>query len=139
MNWKILKTTCGCQKDSFINELLMRMVTVGIISWEYMDKNFASSGEISASQKWLKIIHTAFFSFPSCLEGKIIPFINHIIKNSVNEDAKKNIIKYKNSIMINNHLQLAMKNLEMWQRVCEANGINRRKAIGLTAYSEKRK
>ena len=59
------------------------------------------------------------FLSPSWLEGKVIPFINRIIENSLNDDAKKNIIRYKNSIMINKHLQLAMKNLEKWQIFCE--------------------
>ena len=104
-----------------------------------MGKNFASPSEISASQTFIKAIHTAMFPSPSCLEGKVIPFINHIIENSLNEDAKKNIIRYKNSIMINNNFQLAMKNLEKWRNFCEKHGINRRKAIGLAAYFEKRK
>jgi hypothetical protein len=79
------------------------------------------------------------FLSPSWLEGKVIPFINRIIENSLNDDAKKNIIRYKNSIMINKHLQLAMKNLEKWQIFCEKNGINRGTAISLAAYFEKRK
>ena len=114
--------------------LLERMLMLGIVSWEYMGKNFASSGEISASQKFFKTISKVMFPSPSCLESKVIPFINHIIENSLNEDSKKNIIRCKNSIIINKKFQLAMKNLEKWQNFCERNGINRRKAISLTAY-----
>ena len=118
--------------------LMVRMLMLGIASWEYMGKNFASSGEISASQKFFKTIIKVMFPSPPCLESKVIPFINHIIENSLNEDAKKNIIRCKNSIMINNHFQLGMKNLEIWQKFCEETGINRRKAIGLVAYFGKR-
>ena len=118
--------------------LLQRMLMLGIASWEYMGKNFASAGEISASQKFFKTIIRVMFPSPPCLESKVIPFINHIIENSLNEDAKKNIIRCKNSIMINNHFQLGMKNLEIWQKFCEETGINRRKAIGLVAYFGKR-
>ena len=114
--------------------LMDRMLMLGIASWEYMGKNFASAGEISASQKFFKTIIKVMFPSPTCLESKVIPFINHIIENSLNEDSKKNILRCKNSIIINNHFQLAMKNLEKWQKFCEETGINRRKAISLTAY-----
>jgi hypothetical protein len=107
--------------------LMKRMLMLGITSWKYMDKNFASSGEISASQKFLKTIIQVMFPSPSCLESKVIPFINHIIENS-QENSKKKIIRCKNSFIINNHFQVAMKN-----NFCEATGINRRKAISLTA------
>ena len=114
--------------------LLQRMLMLGIASWKYMGKNFASSGEISASQKFFKTIIKVMFPSPTCLESKVIPFINHIIESSLNEDSKKNIIRSKNSIIINKHFQLAMKNLKKWQKFCEETGINRRKAISLTAY-----
>lgn len=39
--------------ERFIFSLLKSSVMVGIISWEYMDKHFASPSEISASQKLL--------------------------------------------------------------------------------------
>ena len=58
---------------------------------EYMGKNFASAGEISASQKFFKTIIRVMFPSPLCLESKVIPFINHIIESSLNEDSKKNI------------------------------------------------
>ena len=114
--------------------LLQRMLMLGIASWKYMGKNFASSGEISASQKFFKTIIKVMFPSPTCLESKVIPFINHIIESSLNEDSKKNIIRSKNSIIINKYFQLAMKNLKKWQKFCEETGINRRKAISLTAY-----
>ena len=67
-------------------------------------------------------------------EDKVIQFINHLIETSLNEDVKKNLIRYKNSMMINSKLQLTMKKLETFKKICKKYGINRRKAIGLTAY-----
>ena len=114
--------------------LINRRLMLGIASLEYMGKNFASAGEISACQKFFKTIIRVMLPSPTCLESKVIPFINHIIENSLNEDSKKNILRCKNSIIINNHFHLAVKNLEKWQKFCEETGINRRKAISLTAY-----
>ena len=122
------------EPEILAGSVMQRMLMLGIASWRYMGKNFASSGEISASQKFFKTIIKVMFPSPTCLESKVIPFINHIIESSLNEDSKKNIIRSKNSIIINKHFQLAMKNLKKWQKFCEETGINRRKAISLTAY-----
>ena len=122
------------EPEILAGSVMQRMLMLGIASWRYMGKNFASSGEISASQKFFKTIIKVMFPSPTCLESKVIPFINHIIESSLNEDSKKNIIRCKNSIIINKYFQLAMKNLKKWQKFCEETGINRRKAISLTAY-----
>ena len=151
-------TDCGpyCTKDvekcvqPMICKLVHRILTVGIVCWEYMDKNFASPHVAhldseslkmlpsnlhceSENSSMLKKINKAIFYSPFS-EDKVILFINHLIETSLNEDVKKKIIRYKNSMMINSKLQLTMKKLEIFQKICETYGINRRKAINLTAY-----
>ena len=131
-------------------KLVHRIITVGIVCWEFMDKNFAlvvsksdaenlkmllseDSDSSSNNSSMLKEINTAIFYSPFS-EDKVILFINHLIETSLNEDVKKKLIRYKNSMMINSKLQLTMKNLGKYQKFCETYGINRRKAIDLTAY-----
>ena len=146
-------TDCGpyCTKNEgkcghpTICKLVHRILTVGIVCLEYMDKYFASSHLDWESLKklqsnlccenssMLKEINKAIFYSPFS-EDKVILFINHLIETSLNEDIKKKIIRYKNSMLINSKLQLTMKNLEKYQNFCEEHGINRRKAINLTAY-----
>ena len=133
-----------CGKPIFC-KLVHRILTVGIVCLEYMDKYFASSHLDWESLKklqsnlccenssMLKEINKAIFYSPFS-EDKVILFINHLIETSLNEDIKKKIIRYKNSMLINSKLQLTMKNLEKYQNFCEEHGINRRKAINLTAY-----
>ena len=140
------KGNCG---QPTICKLVHRILTVGIVCWEYMDKNFASphldweslkklpsnlrSNLRCDNSSMLKEINKAIFYSPFS-EDKVILYINHLIETSLNEDIKKKIIRYKNSMLINSKLQLTMKNLEKYQNFCEEHGINRRKAINLTAY-----
>jgi hypothetical protein len=121
-----------CGKPIFC-KLVHRILTVGIVSWEYMDKNFALEEGLKISPSIFREINNAIFYSPFS-EDKVMLFINHIIETSLDEDIKKKITRYKNSLLINSKLQLTLKKLENFQNFCEKHGIKRRKAINLTAY-----
>ena len=123
------KLPCG---QPTICKLVQRILTVGIVCWDKFG-SLRKNMEEKISTSTLRHINKAIFYSPFS-EDKVMLFINHLIETSLDEDVKKKIIRYKNSMMINRKLQLTLKKLENLQNFCENHGINRRKAINLTAY-----
>ena len=122
------KLPCG---QPTICKLVQRIHTVRIVCWEnFLDENLESLKMLPSA---LRDINKAIFYSPFS-EDKVMLFINHLIETSLDEDIKKKITMYKNSMLINSKLQLTLKKLENFQNFCEKHGINRRKAINLTAY-----